>query len=111
MPIPKTGKVYKIKGKEFTLYPISTLVEVLNEHLPTKRTPQTIRLWERKAIIPPPLFKISGIRLYTAQEIKIIVETAIKYNLRQGSSISKTFFSEEVWDKIEEVRKSYFEEE
>lgn len=104
MPIPKEGKIYNVGGKEIILYPISYLVSELNKALPdSTRTSQTIRLWERKRIIPPATYKISGIRLYTKEQVDVIVRIAVEEDIRQGRKMENTNFSERVWEAFEEL--------
>lgn len=105
MPVaPK--KTVKIKGKEVELYYISTLAEALG------RTPQTIRKWEIAGFIPDCLFRDKlGRRMYTAEQIKTIVECAEQSNVRQGYSVANTNFSPRVHKAIGELNKKYIKKE
>lgn len=100
--MPRPGKVIQIKGEEVELYYISTLAEMLG------RSPQTIRKWEIAGIIPDCLFRDKfGRRMYTAEQIKAIVETAENCNVRIGYSIANTNFTPRVVKALNEVNKKY----
>lgn len=105
MPVtPK--KVVKVNGKEVELYYINTLAEALG------RTPQTIRKWEIAGFIPDCLFRDKlGRRMYTADQIRVIVECAERSNVRTGYSIANTNFSPRVHEALNELNKQYIIEE
>ena len=105
MPLSKDGKVYKVKGKEVVLYPISTLAEKLGKALKDTRTTQTVRKWETKGILPPATFRVVGKRLYAEEQIKAICRVAKECKIKQGSSLALTNFSERVREELREVNK------
>lgn len=91
-----------INGEEVTLYPISRLAHELG------RTTQTIRKWEIAGILPLPIFKDkNGRRLYSLEQIEVIVDCAIKSNVRQGYSVLNTNFSPRVHDALEKLNQKY----
>lgn len=97
----RTKKV-KIKGEEIDLYYISALADALG------RTTQTIRKWEIAGVIPNSCFRDKGKnRLYTKEQIDIIVEIAEECYIKQGSSIADTSFSKKVHKALEEHNKRY----
>ena len=105
MPLSKDGKVYRVKGKEVTLYPISTLAERLSKTLKDTRSTQTIRKWEAKGVLPPATFRIKGKRLYAEEQIKAICKVAKECKIKQGSSIALTNFIERVREELSKVNK------
>lgn len=91
-----------IKGEELELFYIDTLASELG------RTPQTIRKWEVSGILPRPIFKDSmGRRLYSQEQIDVIVACAEKSNVRQGYSVANTNFSVRVHEALKELNKKY----
>lgn len=105
MPVtPK--KTIQLNGEEVELFYINTLAEALG------RTPQTIRKWEIAGFIPDCLFRDKlGRRMYSAEQIRAIVECAEKSNVRQGYSVANTNFSPRVFEALAEVNKKYTEVE
>lgn len=97
-----TSKLMTIKGREVRLYYINRLAEELG------RTPQTIRKWEVSGILPRPIFRDkSGKRMYSEEQIKVIVDCAERSNVRIGYSIANTNFSVRVYEALERVNKQY----
>ena len=106
MPLKASGKLYKVAGKEVTLYPIGKLVEELKKAGYT-RYAQTIRKWEDTGVTPPALFRVKGKRLYSMEQIQVFVRIAKECDIRQGLSISDTDFPARIWEELEEVNKQY----
>lgn len=95
-------QVVTLNGEELELFYIERLATELG------RTPQTIRKWEISGILPKPLFRDKqGRRLYTLEQIDVIVECAEKSNLRQGYSVANTNFSNRVFKALDELNKKY----
>ena len=88
MPIPLKPIKYKTKsGRDVELYYVSELAHALG------RTSQTVRKWEISGIIPPTIFKDKfGRRLYSKEQINVIVLCAEKAKIQQGKDLSKTSF-------------------
>ena len=100
---PIKPKTIKVKGEEVEIYYINELAMALG------RTTQTIRKWEIAGVIPNSCFKDkNGRRMYTAEQIQIIVEIAEKCQIKQGQSIANTSFSRRVHKALEEHNKKYF---
>lgn len=98
----KPQHTIKINGEELDLYPISTLAEALG------RSSATVRKWEVAGIIPDCLFRgPMGRRLYTEEQIRIIVECAEQSNVRSGYSIANTNFTPRVVKRLEELHEYY----
>lgn len=94
----------KIAGEDVALYPISTLAEALG------RSSATIRKWEIAGIIPDCLFRgPMQRRLYTEEQISIIVECAEQSNVRAGYSIANTNFTPRVVEKLDKLHTYYLE--
>jgi hypothetical protein len=105
MPVSSTRNV-KVNGEDIELFYISTLAEALG------RTPQTIRKWEVAGILPDCLFRDKlGRRMYSADQIKAIVEIAEKSHVRQGYSVANTNFSPRVFEALAELNKKYIPKE
>lgn len=91
-----------LNGEEIDLFYIDRLASELG------RTPQTIRKWEVSGILPKPIFKDkNGRRLYTDEQIQVIVDCAEKSNVRVGYSIANTNFSPRVFKALEELNAKY----
>lgn len=91
-----------INGEEVNLFYIDRLAVELG------RTPQTIRKWEVSGILPKPIFRDkNGRRLYSQEQIDVIVECAERSNVRIGYSIANTNFGVRVHKALEELNKKY----
>lgn len=102
----KAQHTVTVNGETLELYPISTLAEALG------RTSATVRKWEVAGIIPDCLFRgPMGRRLYTEEQIRVIVECAEKSNVRTGYSIANTNFTPRVVEALNEVNKKYLTQE
>ena len=102
----KAQHTVEVNGETLELYPISTLAEALG------RTSATVRKWEVAGIIPDCLFRgPMGRRLYTEEQIRVIVECAEKSNVRTGYSIANTNFTPRVVEALKEVNQKYLTQE
>lgn len=91
-----------IGGVKLEAFYISTLAEALN------RDPHTIRTWERTGILPDCMLRDkNNRRLYSKEQIDVIVECAEAENLRQGSNIAKTNFISLVHERLDIVKQKY----
>lgn len=83
------GKEYIIDGKTLELFTIGELASRLD------RQRQTLRKWERDGVIPQAVFRSgSNRRLYTRNQIEVIVRCVKKYNIKQGYPIPREFKEE-----------------
>ena len=102
MPTSK-NKTCVLNGEKVRLYYIGKLAKRLN------RTTTSIRIWESKGIIPESWFKDKfGKRLYTQEQIDIIVQCAEECNIKQGKKMSLTDFSSECHRRFDELHEKYF---
>ena len=94
--------MYLPNGKKVILYPVSVLSEALG------RSNQTIRKWEISGILPRTMFEDSRkCRLYTKEQIDIIVKCAEECHVSQGSAISRTPFKKRVHEELAKLAKKY----
>ena len=94
--------MYLPNGKKVILYPVSVLSEALG------RSNQTIRKWEIAGILPRTMFEDSRkCRLYSKEQIDIIVKCAEECQITQGSSISRTLFKKMVHEELSKLAKKY----
>jgi hypothetical protein len=101
MPAPTESKKVKIHGIEVELYYIGELADRLG------RTSQSVRKWEIAGWIPKTIFKDkNGRRMYSNEQIEIIVQCAEETRLRQGYS-TKCRFSELVHKRLNEYNKQF----
>lgn len=99
---PINSKKIKINGKEIELYYISTLAEALG------RSTQTVRKWEISGVLPKTMFKDkNGRRMYSDEQINIIVNVAEECQIKQGLTIANTSFSARVHRRINELNQTY----
>lgn len=97
MSVPHKQQV-TINGETIELFYIEKLASELG------RTPQTIRKWEVSGILPKPIFRDKlGRRLYSQEQIDVIVACAEKSNVRQGYSVANTNFSARVFKALNEL--------
>lgn len=98
MPISIDGKEYIMPdGKKLKLYPISKLSQALTD-AGFPRDVQILRKWEKWGVIPPTIFGTGTTkrkRLYTKDQINIIVAVAKNCNIKQGKNLTK--FTELIW--------------
>jgi len=81
-------KAIRFQGQVITVYSIGYLAHN------AKRSTDTVRRWERKGILPDPLFKIpnSNLRWYTATEIYGYTRIFLNANVRTKIPIGQTTF-------------------
>lgn len=92
------GKKFKINGVYIELFPISELANALG------RTTQTVRKWEANGVIPKAIFRDkSKKRLYSREQIELIVKVAEEENIRQGEALERTNFSKRIFAKWKDV--------
>ena len=97
------NKTCTLNGEKVRLFYIGTLAKRLN------RTTTTIRIWESNGVIPESWFKDKfGKRLYTQEQIDIIVQCAKECDITQGKKMSMTDFSVECHRRFKELHKKYF---
>lgn len=69
------------------------------------RSTATIRRWQRKNIIPPPLVKTKdGARWYLKEELELYKRLIASYALCTGSSIEETGFAKEAYAEIQSIK-------
>lgn len=89
-------------GETIELYPINKLAEALG------RKSDTVRKWEISGVLPKSLFKDSnGRRLYSQEQIDVIVNVAEETKIMQGSPISQTGFTKKCKKRLGEVNALY----
>jgi transcriptional regulator with XRE-family HTH domain len=89
-------------GHTIELFYIGKLAEALG------RTANTVRRWEIGGIIPDPCFRDKlGKRLYSQEQIDVIVQCAEKAGIMQGKSIASTSFSTWVHKELSILREKY----
>ena len=94
------SKEYMVKGKKITLFTISDLANALG------RETVTIRKWENLGFIPRAAMRTkSGFRLYTKDEIEILVRIVREEKLANGHSFAKTKFKERAFSAWAKLRK------
>lgn len=101
MPVRDSKKV-TINGKEIELFYIRALAYALG------RSEQTIRKWEISGVLPNTCFRDKyQRRMYTQEQIDIIVKIAEECKIKQGLSIANTSFSHKVHKALAEHNKIY----
>lgn len=83
-----------VDGKEMELYTIGHTAKIL------KKSVETIRSWERKKIIPKPMYKTKKVRLYHPLEIEAM-RKAIR---KAGKNPRMEDIQREMWKYIREAR-------
>ena len=74
------------------------------------RSTATIRRWQRKKIIPPPLVKTKdGARWYLKEELELYKRLVMNFNITTGVSIEETGFVIEVHGEIQALGKKLTE--
>ena len=98
--------VLKLNGKPITVYPISVLASALG------KSTLTVRRWERLGYIPDTFFiNKRGHRMYSQEQIDIIVGSAKEAGVKQGNPIDKTNFAYLCCSRMEELREKYLNKE
>lgn len=97
------SKRVKIASKEVTLYGIGHLALAL------RRSTATIRRWQRKGIIQPPLVATADkVRWYTQQEVEMYKRLMMNHDLMTGLDIEATGFPREASAEVYKLRKQMF---
>jgi hypothetical protein len=106
MSISIDGKAYNIQGLgQIILYPISKLSQALTD-AGYPRDQYTIREeWIKKKFIPAPLFYLKKRRMWSIEQINLIVQTVAEFNLRQGLTDKqlKQEFTETLWKRWDKL--------
>lgn len=96
-------RVCILNGNKVRLFYIGSLAKAMN------RTTTSIRIWESRGIIPESWFKDKfGKRLYTKEQIDIIVQCAEECDIKQGRKMSMTDFSAKCHERFDELHNKYF---
>lgn len=106
MPISINGKTCIVKGEKVKLYPIRRLTHEL-ARVGIKRSTQTIRKWELKGVMPKCIFREQGNRMYTKEQIQVIVRVALECNIKKGLDIASTDFPEKIWQELNQINEKY----
>lgn len=89
-------------GETVDLFYIGALAEALG------RSSQTVRQWEISGILPDPMFRDkNNRRLYTQEQIDVIVECAEKAKISRGRPINSSTFSTNCYKRLEELKRKY----
>lgn len=101
--MPAISQIYKLpNGEKVELFYIGALASALG------RTTNTVRKWEIGGIIPDPCFKDpNGRRLYTQEQIDVIVKCAERAKIKQGLSIANTSFSQWCHKELDALKEKY----
>lgn len=101
--MPAVKQTFKLpNGETIELFYIGALASALG------RDPNTIRRWEIAGIIPDPCFKDKmGKRLYSQEQIDVIVKCAERAKIKQGGSIANTSFSRWCHRELDRLREKY----
>lgn len=101
--MPAIKKEYKLpNGEIIELFYIGALASALG------RSTNAIRKWEIAGVIPDPCFRDEqGRRLYSQEQIDVIVQCAERAQIKQGLSIANTSFSTWVHKELAILREKY----
>lgn len=103
MPARKRAKVTLPNGNSVELYSIGELAFRLG------RATDTVRKWEIGGIIPPTCFHDrNGCRMYTLEQINLIVDTATECRILQGRYLSVSGFPKKLAERWKPLIESYF---
>lgn len=70
------------------------------------RSPITVRIWEFRRVIPPPMIRSkSGLRWYTKEEVDLYVRLAEEEQLKNGANFAKTKFTKRAFCEVEVLRR------
>lgn len=100
------GKFISVQGVTLEVFPISVLVDKLNKITNQERTPQTIRKWELKGVIPKCSFRYKSRRYFHMKQIEAICKIAKEEDIRQGRDFADTNFVARVWEELPKLTKS-----
>lgn len=101
--MPALKQTFRLpNGETIELFYIGTLASALG------RTTNTVRKWEIAGVIPDPCFQDPyGRRLYSQEQIDVIVKCAERAKIKQGSSIANTSFSQWCHKELEVLKEKY----
>ena len=77
-------KQFIIENTEVGLYQIGEIAKAI------RKSVKTIRRWEKLGLLPKPVYKSKGRRLYTSKNLEDIIAWKKKHKMKQGYRISKT---------------------
>lgn len=99
---PVKQKMKLPNGQVVDLFYIGSLASALG------RDSNTVRRWEIGGIIPDSCFRDKfGKRLYTQEQIDVIVKCAERAKIKQGASIANTSFSLWCHRELDKLKKKY----
>lgn len=102
MPTMKEATITLPNGTSIKVYPIGALARALN------RSTCTIHRWESLGIIPETFFTNSrGHRMYSQEQIDIIVECAKEAGIKHGNSFALTPFTDLCYTRLSELKEKY----
>lgn len=102
LPVSASKTVSLPSGDKLELFYISKLAEALG------RTPQTVRRWEIAKIIPPTIFKDRfGKRLYSQEQIDVLVRVAEECGIVAGKAFSHTSFVKDATEAFNVLHRKY----
>lgn len=88
-----------VNGREMELYTIATVAKKLNV------STYTIRLWERKKIVPRAMFRKDKLRLWHPDEVKVMKHHLKKAQKgKSGKWTDWIAFQKAIWPALREVR-------
>lgn len=88
-----------LNGKTLTVYSVSHLAARIH------RRPATVRVWQWRKMIPPPIIKtLDGNRWYLEEELEIYVRIVGECEVKSGSSMEKSGFRQRIWSEIEKLK-------
>lgn len=101
----KRAKATLPDGREVELYSIGELAFRVG------RATEVVRKWEIAGIIPPTCFHdAQGCRMYTLEQINLIVDVATECRLSRGRKISVTGFPEKLARRWQPLIDDYLKE-
>jgi DNA-binding transcriptional MerR regulator len=99
---PIKSKFVTVNGEKVEVFYINELAYALG------RDTQTVRKWEIAGVIPKSVFKdSSNRRMYSREQIDLVVKIAEECKIKQGLSIANTSFSARVHREMAELNKKY----
>ena len=102
MSAAKSRKVRLPSGVVVEVYTISALANAL------ERSTLTIRRWEKLGIIPDTFFTDNrGFRMYSQEQIDIIVSCAREAGIKKGLPLVSTDFSVLCHFRLKDLREKY----
>ena len=93
-------------GEEIELFYIGKLAYELG------RSSQTIRKWEISGVLPDPMFRDKfNKRLYSQEQVDLILKSAFEAKIKQGESLANTSFEAKVHRRLAKLKTKYLGEE